>query len=89
MTSTANTCSTPGQPRGTLNPLVIAHASGCDVFDHEGRRFLDFSSQLVNTNIGHSHPKVVKAIQEQAEKLATVAPPARRVGAGYRREEDS
>jgi taurine--2-oxoglutarate transaminase len=60
--------------QGALNPLVISHASGCDVFDHEGRRYLDFSSQLVNTNIGHSHPKVVKAIQAQAEKLATVAP---------------
>jgi taurine--2-oxoglutarate transaminase len=60
--------------QGSLSPLVIAHAKGCEVFDHEGRRFLDFSSQLVNTNIGHSHPKVVKAIQEQAEKLATVAP---------------
>jgi taurine---2-oxoglutarate transaminase len=60
--------------QGTLSPFVISHASGCDVFDHEGRRFLDFSSQLVNTNIGHSHPKVVKAIQEQAAKLATVAP---------------
>ncbi len=60
--------------QGALHPLVISHASGCEVFDHEGRRFLDFSSQLVNTNIGHSHPKVVKAIQEQAEKLATAAP---------------
>ncbi len=60
--------------QGALKPLVISHASGCEVFDHEGRRYLDFSSQLVNTNIGHSHPAVVKAIQEQAEKLATVAP---------------
>ena len=60
--------------QGALKPLVISHASGCEVFDHDGRRLLDFSSQLVNTNIGHSHPKVVKAIQEQAEKLATVAP---------------
>ena len=60
--------------QGALNPLVISHASGCEVFDHEGKRYLDFSSQLVNTNIGHSHPKVVAAIQEQAATLATVAP---------------
>jgi taurine---2-oxoglutarate transaminase len=60
--------------QGALSPLVVSHASGCDVFDHEGRRYLDFSSQLVNTNIGHSHPAVVKAIQEQAAKLATIAP---------------
>ncbi|MGC7277042.1 aminotransferase class III-fold pyridoxal phosphate-dependent enzyme, partial [Mycobacteroides abscessus subsp. massiliense] len=39
-----------------------------------GRRLLDFSSQLVNTNIGHQHPKVVAAIQRQAAKLCTVAP---------------
>jgi taurine--2-oxoglutarate transaminase len=60
--------------QGALNPLVIAQASGCEIFDHEGRRLLDFSSQLVNTNIGHSHPKVVQAIKDQAETLATVAP---------------
>ncbi len=60
--------------QGALNPLVIAKASGCEIFDHEGRRLLDFSSQLVNTNIGHSHPKVVQAIKDQAETLATVAP---------------
>ena len=60
--------------QGALNPLVIARASGCEVFDHEGNRLLDFSSQLVNTNIGHSHPKVVQAIKDQAETLATVAP---------------
>lgn len=60
--------------QGALNPLVIARASGSEVFDHEGNRLLDFSSQLVNTNIGHSHPKVVQAIKDQAETLATVAP---------------
>jgi taurine--2-oxoglutarate transaminase len=60
--------------QGSLSPLVVSHASGLDVYDHEGRRYLDFSSQLVNTNIGHSHPAVVAAIQAQAAKLATVAP---------------
>ncbi len=42
--------------------------------DYEGNRYLDFSSQLVNTNIGHQHPKVIAAIQEQAATLATIAP---------------
>lgn len=60
--------------QGALNPLVIARASGSEVFDHDGKRLLDFSSQLVNTNIGHSHPRVVQAIKDQAETLATVAP---------------
>jgi len=57
-----------------LKPMVIAGAEGCYVWDYEGNRLLDFSSQLVNTNIGHQHPKVVAAIQEQAATLATVAP---------------
>ncbi len=57
-----------------LAPLVLAGGSGCEVWDHDGRRYLDFSSQLVNTNIGHLHPAVVAAIQEQAAILPTVAP---------------
>jgi taurine---2-oxoglutarate transaminase len=60
--------------QGALNPLVIAGGEGCHVWDFDGNRYLDFSSQLVNTNIGHQHPKVVAAIQEQAALLATVAP---------------
>ena len=47
---------------------------GSYVWDGDGNRLLDFSSQLVNTNIGHQHPQVVAAIQEQAAKLCTVAP---------------
>lgn len=60
--------------QGTLNPLVIAGGSGSTVWDFEGRTYLDFSSQLVNVNIGHQHPRVVAAIQAQAAQLATVAP---------------
>lgn len=60
--------------QGSLNPLPIAGAEGSYFWDYDGNRYLDFSSQLVNTNIGHQHPKVVAAIQEQAGKLATVAP---------------
>jgi taurine---2-oxoglutarate transaminase len=55
-------------------PMVIAGAHGSYVWDYEGHRYLDFSSQLVNTNIGHQHPKVVAAIQEQAGRLCTIAP---------------
>lgn len=60
--------------QGTLNPLVIAGGEGCTLWDYEGRQYLDFSSQLVNTNIGHQHPKVIAAIQAQAATLVTVAP---------------
>jgi taurine--2-oxoglutarate transaminase len=60
--------------QGSLNPFIIAGAQGVEVWDEDGRRYLDFSSQLVNTNLGHLHPKVVKAIQDQAALLPTVAP---------------
>lgn len=60
--------------QGGLDPLVIAGGSGSTVWDHDGREYLDFSSQLVNVNIGHQHPAVVAAIREQAEILTTVAP---------------
>ncbi|MBX3193745.1 MAG: aspartate aminotransferase family protein [Microbacteriaceae bacterium] len=60
--------------QGALNPFVLAGAEGVEVWDEAGKRYLDFSSQLVNVNIGHLHPKVVKAIQDQAALLPTVAP---------------
>ncbi|MFC8382324.1 aspartate aminotransferase family protein [Nocardia sp. NPDC057272] len=60
--------------QATLTPMVLTAAEGCYVWDGEGNRLLDFSSMMVNTNIGHQHPKVVAAIQEQAAKLCTVAP---------------
>ena len=42
--------------QGALAPIVIAGGSGAEVWDEDGARLLDFSSQLVNTNIGHTHP---------------------------------
>ncbi|MEV0292857.1 aspartate aminotransferase family protein [Nocardia sp. NPDC050710] len=57
-----------------IDPMTITAAQGCYVWDGDGNRLLDFSSQLVNTNIGHQHPKVVAAVREQAAKLCTVAP---------------
>src|SRR5262249_15425176 len=57
-----------------LTPIVIAGGLGSYVWDFDGKRYLDFSSQLVNANIGHQHPRVTKAIAEQAAKLTTIAP---------------
>ena len=57
-----------------LDLPVIAGGSGATVWDHAGNRMLDFASQLVNVNIGHQHPAVVKAIQDQAALLATIGP---------------
>ena len=60
--------------QGAISPMPIASGSGSRFWDFEGKTYLDFSSQLVFTNIGHQHPKVIKAIQAQAEVLTTVAP---------------
>jgi len=57
-----------------IDPLPIASASGSYFTDYSGKRYLDFSSQLVNVNIGYQHPKLVAAIQEQAARLCTIAP---------------
>lgn len=57
-----------------LNPLVIKGGEGCRLWDYDGKTYLDFSSQLVNTNIGAQHPKVVAAIKAQADELTTIAP---------------
>lgn len=54
--------------------LPIAGGQGSVVWDFDGKRYLDFSSQLVFTNLGHQHPTIVAAIQEQAAKLTTIAP---------------
>ncbi len=60
--------------QATLDPMVVEKAEGSYLWDDQGNRFLDLSSQLVFTNIGHQHPRVVKAIQDQAAKLCTIAP---------------
>ena len=60
--------------QGQIKPMTITASQGSYVWDGDGNKLLDFSSQLVFTNIGHQHPKVVAAIAEQAVKLCTVAP---------------
>jgi len=57
-----------------VDPIPVAGAEGCWFWTPEGKRYLDFNSQLMCVNIGHSHPRVVKAIQEQAAILAYANP---------------
>jgi taurine--2-oxoglutarate transaminase len=57
-----------------IDPMPIAGASGSYFWDYDGTRYLDFSSQLVNVNIGYQHPRLVAAIQEQAARLCTIGP---------------
>src|ERR687896_541130 len=58
-----------------IAPIAVAGAEGRYFWDYDGKRYLDFASQLVNVSIGHQHPKVIAAIKEQADKLATIGPP--------------
>lgn len=60
--------------QAAIDPLPIARAEGSRFWDYDGKGYLDFSSQLVNVNIGYQHPKLVAAIQEQAGRLLTIAP---------------
>jgi taurine--2-oxoglutarate transaminase len=69
-----------------VDPIPVAGAKGCYFWTPEGKRYLDFNSQLMCTNIGHGHPKVIEAIQRQAETLAYANPfmatePRARLGA--------
>src|SRR4051794_19128559 len=58
-----------------VDPIAVAGGEGRYFWDYDGKRYLDFASQLVNVSIGHQHPKIVAAIKEQAEKLCTIGPP--------------
>src|SRR5271170_3542761 len=60
--------------QASINPMMVKDAEGVYVTGEDGTTYLDLSSQLVNTNIGHQHPTVVRAIQEQAATLCTIAP---------------
>lgn len=64
----------PWSAHGTLEPVVVTGAAGAHFRDEDGRRWLDFSSQLANLNVGHQHPKLVAAIKAQADRLCTLAP---------------
>jgi len=57
-----------------VNPLTAVRSDGVYFWDADGKRYLDFSSQLMNVNIGHGNQKVIRAIQEQAAKLPFVYP---------------
>ncbi|MCI9889036.1 aminotransferase class III-fold pyridoxal phosphate-dependent enzyme [Micrococcales bacterium 31B] len=57
-----------------INPTPITRAEGCFIWDDADTKYFDIGSQLVNVNLGHQHPAVVKAIQEQAAIITTVNP---------------
>jgi taurine--2-oxoglutarate transaminase len=57
-----------------VDPIPVARAEGVYFWTPEGKRFLDFNSQLMSVNIGHGNRRVIKAIQEQAALLPYISP---------------
>ncbi|MGX1792613.1 aminotransferase class III-fold pyridoxal phosphate-dependent enzyme [Microbacterium sp. NPDC055312] len=57
-----------------IDPVPVAAGAGSTFWDYAGNAYLDFASQLVNLNLGHQHPDLVAAIQQQAGRLATIQP---------------
>ncbi len=70
----AHTYGTWGSQKGWKAPLLITDAEGVYFFDNNGKRYIDFSSQLMCSNLGHKNKAVMEAIIKQAEKLPYVAP---------------
>jgi len=57
-----------------FKPFIVAGGKGAVIWDDSGKRYLDFSSQLFNVNLGHQHPRVLQAIKDQVDKLAYIGP---------------
>jgi taurine---2-oxoglutarate transaminase len=60
--------------QGAVDPFPIDRAEGIYLYTPDGKRYIDFNSQLMSVNIGHGDARVIKAIQEQATRLCYVAP---------------
>ena len=60
--------------QGAVDPIAIDRAEGVYLYSPEGKRYLDFNSQLMSVNIGHGDRRVIDAITEQALKLQYVQP---------------
>lgn len=71
---TAHTFGTWNRQKAWKNPLLIQDAEGVYFFDHKGKSYLDFSSQLMCSNLGHKNPAIIEAIVKQAEKLPYISP---------------
>ncbi len=57
-----------------INPITIVKAEGIYFWDEDGKKYYDMSSQLVNSNLGHGHKKIIQAIKDQAEKMPFIGP---------------
>jgi len=71
---TGHTYGTWNRQNAWSTPLLVTDAEGVYFYDHKGKPYIDFSSQLMCTNLGHKNKAVIEAITKQAEKLPYVAP---------------
>jgi taurine--2-oxoglutarate transaminase len=64
----------PWSVQGQVDPIPAVRSKGVFFWDADGKRYLDFSSQLMNVNIGHANERVIAAVQEQVAKMAYAYP---------------
>jgi taurine--2-oxoglutarate transaminase len=64
----------PWSKQNGLEPIAVKHASGVYLYDYNGRRYLDFSSGLMNVNIGHGNARVTRAVVRQMEQVSYITP---------------
>jgi taurine---2-oxoglutarate transaminase len=57
-----------------INPIAVKRAEGVYLYDYDGKRYLDFSSGLMNVNIGHGNQRVTQAVMEQMQEVSYVTP---------------
>jgi len=60
--------------QSTVDPIAVDHARGVYFYTPDGKRYIDFNSQLMSVNAGHGHPRIIEAIKRQADKLPYANP---------------
>jgi len=73
-TLTEHTYGTWRAQKGWMKPLFIKDAEGVYMYDENDKRYLDFSSQMMCSNLGHKNKVIIEAIVKQAEKMSYIAP---------------
>lgn len=57
-----------------IDPIAVKHAEGVYLYDYDGKRYIDFSSGLMNVNIGHGNQRITEAVVKQMQEVAYVTP---------------
>ncbi len=57
-----------------INPIAVSHAKGVYLYDYDGKKYIDFSSGLMNVNIGHGDQRVTDAVMKQMQEVSYVTP---------------